>query len=71
MGELDNSRIGGRIRGNSHGPPLKNIHGDVHNIIEEEDILIGLNQQMPRMPSEDSILDFEEEERHHALPHGH
>lgn len=23
------------------------------------------------MPSEDSIIDLEDEERHHALPHGH
>ena len=38
------NRIGGRLRGNSHGPPLKNIHGDIHNIIEEEDNFVSLNQ---------------------------
>jgi hypothetical protein len=30
-----------------------------------------MNNQVPRMPSEDSIIDLEEEEKHHALPHGH
>lgn len=32
---------------------------------------VGSNQQVPRLPSEDSFEVLEEEEKHHSLPHNH
>jgi hypothetical protein len=43
MMDVENNRIGGRIRGSSHGPQLININGDINNCLEEDDIGIHMN----------------------------
>ncbi|CDW89738.1 ring finger protein [Stylonychia lemnae] len=75
-----------RNRGFSHGPPLRDINGDSQSLIEEEgyennnNIILfasgnGNHRQIqhpqPQYHSDDSQLDFEEEEKHHALPRNH
>jgi len=83
-----------RIRVASHGPPLRNINGDSHSLLEEDvndqthqfiangssldnsNLVVSAsgNQLNLRTSlqqhyhSDDSVLDFEEEEKHQALP---